>query len=109
MSYINQLLAPDIGVEEVVPITILFEEIPVQADNTVDECRRFDLSDSTDTGTDISANASVISGTNQMLITNIWLEADTPAVGKYRIQARMADNTGTLQEQECNIIIKVKE
>ena len=105
--YINQITIPDIGVEEVIPITLTFEEIPVQSGNTVDECKRFDLSDSTDTGTDISDNASVVTGTNQMLITNIWLDADTPAAGKYRIQARMKDNTGTVIEQEANLIVKV--
>ena len=108
MSYINQIKAPNIGVEEIVPITITFEEIPVQSGNTVDECKRFDLSDPADTGVDISSNASVISGTNQMVVSNIWLDTDTPAVGKYRLQARMRDGTGTVQEQEANIIIKVK-
>jgi hypothetical protein len=108
VSYINEFDLPDIGIEEIVPWTFIFDEIPVQSGNTVDEAKRFLISDSSDTGTDISANASVVAGTNQMLLTNIWLDADTPAVGKYRIQVRMKDNTGTVQEQEGNFIVTVK-
>lgn len=109
MAYINQYTIPDIGVEEIIPITVTFDEIPVQSGNLVDECRRFDMSDSSDTGTDISANASVVSGMNQAVISNIWLVGETPAVGKYRVQIRMRDETGTVIEQEGNIIVKVKE
>lgn len=107
MSYINQITLPNIGIEEIVPWTFIFDEIPVQSGNTVDECRRFDTSNTADTGTDISANASVVSGTNQVLLTNMWLVGDTPAVGTYRIQVRLRDATGTIQEQEGNFIIKV--
>lgn len=106
--YVNERKLEDITVNEIVPRTIIFEEIPVQASNTITTCKRYDRSDSDDTGTDISAKISVTSNTNRAVLANIWLDVETPAAGSYRVQIVMRDSTGTEQKQEVNLLQKVK-
>lgn len=106
--YVNERKLEDITVNEIFPREIIFEEIPAQASNTISICKRYDRADSSDTGTDISAKIAVTSNTNKAVLSNIWLDAETPEAGSYRIQIVMRDSTGTEQKQEVNLLQKVK-
>jgi len=106
--FVNERKLQDITINEIVPVTIIFEEIPIQASNTITICKRYDRSNTADTGTDISAKVSVTSNTNQAVLADIWLDAETETAGSYRVQVVMRDATGTEQKQEVNLLIKVK-
>lgn len=103
--YINEIQLENISVNEIVPRTLIFDEIPIQASNTISICKRYTYGGTT--GTDISTLISVTSNTNQAVLTDIWLGSETAAAGTYRIQIVMYDATGTAQKQEVNLKQKV--
>ena len=98
MSYINQIQLPKIGANEVVPLTITFEE--VQTINTIVSVKRYNESTGDTTGTDISANASAT--TNVITLTS----CGTIVKGvKYRVQIIVTDSTGATQTVETNLMV----
>lgn len=83
-NYVNLISLPTISANEIVPMTVTVEELTTASGNTIVSAKRFDTTNSNDTGTDISAKVSIT--TNVVALANIWVNTDTPTAGSYRIQ-----------------------
>ena len=101
MPYVNELTLAPISTNEIVPITITFEELDDVTTNAIVSVTRYN---SAGTGTAITTNAS-ISG-NVVSLTDIWVLADTRTAGEYRIRV-IARNSTTTIKCEANLIIEV--
>jgi hypothetical protein len=92
MTFVHELAREPVTIREVLPFDITFEDLDsTLSTNKVKSARRFDLSNSADTGTDIKALTSVTG--NKVLLMNIWLDSETPAAGVYQIQILASDAT----------------
>ena len=103
-SYVNEARISRLSTVEIEPFTIQFDDLDDSAVNVLVSAKRFNTATASDAGTDISTKVS-ISG-NEVSVVNIWLGADTPAAGNYRIQVVVRD-PATLEKYEVNAYIEV--
>jgi hypothetical protein len=104
-NYINQISGDAIGVDEIIPLELVFNSVPTTPDtNQVFSAKRFDMNNPDDTGTDISANTAV--STNTISLSDIWTGSDTRVAGYYRLQVILQTAAGTIKE-EMNLLVNV--
>lgn len=94
MAYINEIYVPQISVSEVVPQVVEMKDLDDTLTNVVVSAKRYDTTNSSDTGTDVSSKVS-ISG-NQVTVSNIWGGAETPAAGSYRVCVKLRNPSSTV-------------
>lgn len=105
MADVNVWRLGTISVDEVIPFTIEFSNIPTQVGNELVKALRFDRAVSTDTGVDIAANCTVEA--NKVLVSNIWLADETPTVGNYKVKLVLKDSVDLVVKEELNAYIQV--
>lgn len=104
-TYVNLFQLPTYSASEIAgPFTVTVEELETTTGNTIVTAKRFDTTNQSDPGTDISTKVTI--GTNVVSIENIWASGDTPTAGSYRVQVVSQTADGT-QKQEINGLITI--
>lgn len=105
-KHVNTFYQKPISIREVLVATFTFKEIPTTTANTILVAKRYNDNDDTDAGLDVSTLLTV--ATNVATLSNIWIQADTPAIGRYRIMFVLQDTTSDpANKQEVNYIVPV--
>ena len=105
-GYVNTFyVVVPISVGEKAPQQIQFLDLLTADSNAIVEMRRFDMSNTADTGIVITGGSSITA--NIVTVSTIWnTVGDTPVAGNFRVRIQAQNPTGSII-REANLIYTV--